>query len=184
MSTLTGLPDLKEALKGIPGKLKVKALREALAAGARLVQRAARTRTPTLKLTTRAGQYAYRKGYRKPGTVAKAISVRTSKVARREGNVGVFVNVRPVKGSAKGAKNHRDPFYHRFIQWGWNPSHGKGKAARNANRKLNVRGAAKSKPGAHFLEEGVKQLGAAFEEFKRRILPAIAKLNKPKAPAP
>ena len=37
--------------------------------------------------------------YRAPGTVKKAIRVRTSKVATRAGDVGVFVNVRPAKGA-------------------------------------------------------------------------------------
>jgi hypothetical protein len=179
---VTGLPDLREALAGIVPKLRVRALRNALTAGARLVQRAARAATPVLKLSTRSGQAAYRKGYRKPGTVKQAISVRQSKVARRQGNVGVFVNVRPAKGGARGAKSYRDPFYWRWLNWGWNPrGQGGGSSARLAHRK---RAGAKSKPGAEFLESGARMLSAALAEFTKRIGPAIEKLNRPKAPAP
>lgn len=180
-----GLPDLREALRGIAPKLRVRALRQALTAGARLVQRAARQATPVLKLSTRSGQAAYRKGYRKPGTVKQAISVRQSKQARREGNVGVFVNVRPAKGGARGAKNYRDPFYWRWLNFGWNPrGPGGGIGAAGAHRKLLQRGGAKAKPGAEFLQAGARMLGAALAEFTKRIGPAIAKLNTPKAPAP
>lgn len=177
-----GLPDLREALSGIVPKLRVRALRNALTAGARLVQRAARAATPVLKLTTRTGQAAYRKGYRKPGTVKQAISVRQSKVARRQGNVGVFVNVRPAKGGARVAKSHRDPFYWRWLNFGWNPrGPGGGTKARLAHRKLT---GAKRKPGAEFVQAGARMLSAALAEFTKRIGPAIEKLNKPKAPAP
>lgn len=182
---LSGLPDLREALAGIVPKLRVRALRLALAAGARLVQKAARQRTPVLKLSTHSGAAAYRKGYRKPGTVQKAISVRTSKLARRRGDVGVFVNVKPAKGMARGAKSHRDPFYWRWLNFGWNPAgRDRSTAGKLARRRLSRAGAAKAKAGAHFLEEGAKRLGAALDEFKRRIVPAIAKLNRPRAPAP
>ena len=96
---VTGIPDPREALRGIAPKLRVRALRNALAAGARVVQKAAREATPII----RASALAVRKGYRKPGTVRQAISVRTSKTARRNGDVGVFVNVRPATSADNGA---------------------------------------------------------------------------------
>ena len=179
-SRVEGIPDLKEALLGIVPKLRVRALRNALTAGARLVQRAARLATPVMS----AASLAVRKGYRKPGTVRKAISVRTSKVARKSGDVGVFVNVRPAKGaqfktttyrlgglvtrtkrqtaaSQRGAKSPNDPFYFRFINWG-----------------------TKEVRAFKFLEKGAAQLPAALQVFLAKIGPAIQKLNKPKAPAP
>ena len=178
---VTGIPDLKAALLGIVPKLRVRALRNALAAGARLVQKAARAATPVIS----ASSLAVRKGYRKPGTVRQAISVRTSKVARRAGDVGVFVNVRPAKGaqfktttyrvaglvartrrqtaaSQRGAKSPNDPYYWRFIEFGT-------KAGTKA---------------AKFLQRGADQLPAALQVFLAKIVPAIEKLNKPKAPAP
>lgn len=180
-----GIQDVREALAGIAPKLRVRALRNALAAGARLVQRAARSATPVLNLTKRSSAYAYRKGWRVPGTAKKAISVRTSKVAKRAGNVGVFVNVRPAKGGNRGAKNYRDPFYWRWLNFGWTPASGRSKGHKAARVQLNRRGGnRKHVPGAKFIEAGVAMLGAALQEFNRKIEPAIAKLNRPKAPAP
>ena len=153
-----GIPDLKAALAGIVPKLRVRALRNALAAGARVVQREARARVlPSLS----AASVPVRKGYRKPGTVRKAISVRTSSIAKRKGDVGVFVNVRPAKRGQRGAKNPNDPFYWRWLEFG-----------------------AKHMPAREFLQAGGKRLGEALQVFKRTIGPQIAKLNKPKAPAP
>ena len=153
-----GIPDLKRELAGIVPKLRVRALRNALAAGARLVQRSARQNAPVLS----ASSLAVRKGYRTPGLVRKAISVRTSKVARRSGDVGVFVNVRPAKRGARGAKNPKDPFYWRFIEFG----------------TLTGTRAAK------FLQTGAQRLPEALRVFIQKIGPQIEKLNKPKAPAP
>jgi HK97 gp10 family phage protein len=161
MATVTGLPDLKADLAAIPGKLRVRALRNALAAGARVVQKAVRHATPVLNLARRGNQAAYRKGYRKPGTVQKAISVRNSKASKARGNVGVFVNVRPAKKGQRGAKNWRDPFYWRFLYLG----------------------TSKMRP-VKFLDAGVRFLDDALRIFSAKIGPAIAKLNRPKAPAP
>lgn len=174
---VTGIPDLREALRGIPPKLRVRALRNALAAGARAVQKAAREATPIIS----ASALAVRKGYRKPGTVRKAISVRTSKTARRNGDVGVFVNVRPAKGarykttrnaaglkvrrqvraSQRGARSPNDPFYWRFLEFG-----------------------TKHSRPFEFLQRGAEKLPEALAAFTARIARDIAKLNKPKAPPP
>lgn len=155
---ISGIPDLRAALAGIVPKLRRRALRNALAAGARLVQLSARAATPVLNPSA----LAVRKGYRTPGLVRKAINVRTSKVARRRGDVGVFVNVRPAKRGARGAKNPNDPFYWRFIEFG----------TVNGTRAWQ------------FLQRSANVLPAALEVFKKTIGPAIDKLNKPKAPAP
>jgi HK97 gp10 family phage protein len=179
-ATVTGIPDLRAELRGIVPKLRVRALRNALAAGARVVQKAAQGATPVIK----AGALAVLKGYRKPGTVRKAISVRTSKMSRAAGDVGVFVNVRPAKGaqfrtqtrqvlgfklrnrtlkraSQRGAKSPNDPFYWRFLNFGTN----------------------RVRPFG-FLEKGAQQLPQALRVFTEKLPAIIAKLNKPKAPAP
>lgn len=178
-----GIPDLREALRGIVPKLRVRALRNALAAGARLVQKAARSATPIIN----PGALAVRKGYRKPGTVQKAISVRTSKVARRAGDVGVFVNVRPAKGANRGGKNPNDPFYWRFIEFG-TQSRRKGERSLSIVRGRLKRRRHRANTGAtkayKFLQTGAQMLPAALAVFLAKIGPAIEKLNKPKAPAP
>lgn len=180
---ISGLPDLRRELASIVPKLRVRALRNALAAGARVVQRAARAATPVLS----ASSPAVRKGYRKPGTLKKAISVRTSKLARRSGDVGVFVNVRPAKAGNRGAKNPNDPFYWRWVNWGWNAplgSDGSGKAGVRFRRKLNNTSGDKRVPGVKFLEAGAAKLQEALQVFIKTIGPQIQKLNKPKAPTP
>lgn len=180
---VSGVADLRRELAALPGKLRVRAVRNALAAGARLVRNAARSAAPVLSI----GDPAVQAGRRKPGTVRKAIVVRTSKLARRSGDVGVFVNVRPAKAGQSGAKNPNDPFYWRFIQFGWNPASGPdrfGRAARRERRRLNRVGVAKRVPGVKFLEAGAAQLGAALNAIMPKLQAAIAKLNTPKAPPP
>ncbi|MCL4695447.1 MAG: HK97 gp10 family phage protein [Burkholderiaceae bacterium] len=178
---VSGVPDLQRELAAIVPKLRVRALRVALAAGARVVQRAARAATPVIS----AASLAVRRGHRKPGTVRQAITVRTSSAARRAGNVGVFVNVRPAKGarfktrqtslfgvklrtrklvaaSQRGAKSPNDPYYWRFIEFG----------TATGTRAFG------------FLQKGAAMLPKALQVFTRTIGPQIQKLNRPKAPAP
>lgn len=132
---VVGLPDLRAALARIPASLRRGPLRNALAAGGRVFQRFARRITPVLMLPIRRSDGRI---VRNPGTVRKAISVRTSKLATRRGAVGVFVNVRPakgakfrterglfgtrrrrlVRGSQRGADNPRDPYYWRWLEFG------------------------------------------------------------------
>lgn len=180
---VVGIPDLREALRGIAPKLRVRALRNALAAGARVVRGAARAATPVID----AFSTPVRMGYRKPGTVRKAISVRTSKMARKAGNVGVFVNVRPAKKANRGSKNPNDPFYWRFLEFGTQARRRGERSMSVVNGRLRLRrhsantGATK----AHkFLQRGAEMLPAALAVFLTKIGPAIEKLNRPKAPAP
>jgi HK97 gp10 family phage protein len=154
---VSGLPDLREALRSIPDKLRKRALRTALAAGGRVVRGAARQAAPIIP----AAALPVRRGIRKPGTMRDAISVRTSKLSTRRGDVGVYVNVRPAKRGARGAKNPNDPYYWRWIEFG-----------------------TKFAAPRPFLQEGAKKLGEALQVFIAKIGPQIAKLNKPKAPAP
>ena len=92
--------------------------------------------------------------FRAQGTVGKAISVRTSKVSRRAGDIGVFVNVRPAKAGQRGAKNPRDPFYWRFLEFG--------------TRKMAKR---------EFLKPAAAKLPAALEIFKTQLGRWIEKTN-------
>ena len=108
-AVVRGLPDLRGALSGVAPKLRRRVLRNALAAGARVVRDAARRSAPVLQGILR---------YRKRGTLRNAISVRTSRRERLAGNVGVFVNVRPAKKGMRGAKVPTDPFYWRWMNFG------------------------------------------------------------------
>lgn len=113
---IEGFDVLKKRLLEIVPAARKRVLRNALAAGARLVRNAAKSIRASDHKT---GEFkrGFNK-YRKSFTVRNAISVRTSKVARRQGNVGVFVNVRPIPNAERSAKNPSDPFYWRFIEFG------------------------------------------------------------------
>lgn len=134
---IEGLDELKRKLAEVPKALRKRVLRNALAAGAREVRDVAKRNAPVMTLGT-----SLKAPYRKPGTVRDAISVRTSKADRKAGDVGVFVNVRPLKGnkwkretrqtffggkvtsyklvkkSERGAKNPNDPYYWRWLEFG------------------------------------------------------------------
>lgn len=176
---ITGLEEAKAILRGLPDKLRRRAIRNALAAGARIVRDAARQAAPVIN----PGDAAVRKGIRKPGTVRDAIVVRTSKQARALGNVGVFVNVRPAKASKyktvtkqgllgksstrtlvrqgnRGANSPTDPYYWRWLEFG--------------------RRGAQAFP---FLKPAANTLTQALEAFKAALGPQVQRLNKaPKDP--
>jgi HK97 gp10 family phage protein len=164
---ITGIKDFKEALESIPGKLRRRALLNALRKGARLVRDTARAATPVLSL---AG--LIKAPNRKRGTVKKAIAVRTSRVARAAGNVGVFVNVRPAgklrvvtakktgtrRVSGRGADD--DPFYWRFLEFG--------------TKKMRA---------FHFLTKGAQRLDDARQVIENELGAQLEKLNRnPKDP--
>lgn len=167
---IEGLDQIIAALRSLPDKLRKRALRNALAAGARIVRDAARADAPVLKKPSR---------YRKAGTVRNAIVVRTSKRDKANGDVGVFVNVKPAKGakykttttkvlgikfkgkkliraSQRGAKSDSDPFYWRWIEFG--------------TKKMSPR---------PFLREGAQHLPEALRAIESSLGPAIQKLNVP-----
>ena len=148
-----GLAELKRKFEEIPKVLRRRVLRNALAEGARLVRDEAKRNAPVL-------QNAMKAPYRSKGTVKNAIKVRTSKMDTRAGNVGVFVNVRPAKVGNRGAKNPNDPFYWRWLEFGWKP---RGKGAKVA--------------GKEFMQEGAKKLDAALTAFEDNIARWMNKID-------
>ena len=178
-SRVTGLNDMRAALAGLSLQLRRRVLRNALAAGGRLVRDEARRLAPVLAVPVR------RKGriIRKPGTLAKAISVRTSKQARRAGNVGVFINVKPAKGNARGAQSPNDPFYWRWLEFG---RAGRGSAAAQPRRIPGVGRARKAVKAvgpiapARFLQRAAGRLDDALRAFERQVGPAIERANRRK----
>lgn len=146
-TTVQGVGDLKAKLAEIPRAMRRRVLRNALAAGARLVRDESKRVAPVLS-----AQRAV--PYRTPGTVRNAIRVRTSKQATRAGDVGVFVNVKPAKAGARGAKNPRDPFYWRFLEFG--------------TRRMSAR---------PFLSRGANKLGEALRVFEVAVVKWIDKVN-------
>ena len=147
---LRGLEQLKRELKALAPNLRRRAIRNALSAGARVFRDEARRLAPILD----APIISKGKVIRVPGTLKKAIRVRTSKQARRAGDVGVFVNVKPARGSDRGTA--KDPFYWRFVEFG----------ASQAQAKPFLRPAANSK------------MGEALKKIEATLGPQIRKLNK------
>lgn len=196
-----GLPDFKRELLALPEKLRKRALRNALAAAARVVRNEARLKAPVLAAPIlRAGKL-----YRKPGTLRDAIVVRTSKRDRREGNVGVFVNVRPAKGAVfrngvqvqekqRGANSPNDPFYWRWLEFGRKGRPGEPERQRVARVKVGgvvvIKGIRRRRALAAvgpiapigFLRAGAARLDDALKVFIAKLRPAIDKLNKGQTP--
>lgn len=164
-----GLDAYKATLAGIVPKLRRRALRNALSAGARVVRDAARQNRRASSAGSPVTGNEVRNYTR--GSVAKAISVRNSKNAAHAGDVGVFVNVRPMKkgntsrfGPVRGAgrKNPDDPFYWRWLEFG--------------APKIHVGARA-------FLQPAASRLLDALRIFEKTIGPQIQKLDtNPKDP--
>lgn len=161
---LEGIGELKRALADLPGKLRRKALLGPMRKAMKVVLAAARSAVPVLQKPV---------PYRTPGLLKKRLTVRTSKVSRREGNVGVFVNIRPAAGakfstvagvrvkkkdSQRGATSKADPYYWRFVEFG--------------TRKMAAR---------PFLTPAANKLPEALAVFNREVIQAIEALNKPGA---
>lgn len=167
---LDGFDELATKLRALVPAMRKRVLRNSLAAGARLVRDEAKRQAPVLSSAAKAP-------YRKPGTVRDAITVRTSKIASRAGDVGVFVNVKPakkakfktkttkilglriksrtmVRASDRGAKSRNDPFYWRFLEFG--------------TKKMQAQ---------PFLQEGAKKLPQALDVFTDGVGKWLAKVN-------
>ena len=166
---LEGLVELRRALAALPDKLRRRALVTIMRAGGRVVLKAARAAVPVL---------ATPNAYRTRGLLKRRLSVRVSKQDRRAGDVGVFVNVKPIKHG--GAKNPLDPYYWRFVAFGTKAHAIKPKTASGLSfggRVVRMVKHPGSKP-RNFLEAGAAVLPAALGAIQRAAVPAIEKLNK------
>ena len=149
---LEGVDALNKALAEATKQIRTKAVRSALRKAGQVISKEAKQAAPVLSAPTKT---------RKPGTVKKAIAVRASKFARQAGNEGVFINVRPLRGSRQktlgkaGAKNPNDPFYWRFQEFG--------------TVKMKAR---------PFLSPAAESKGnEAIKTFMDSVIPQIEKLN-------
>lgn len=180
---MTGVDDLKRALKDLDRKMRFKVLRNALRAAARVIQTDAKARAPVLRTPT---------PRRNPGALRRSIVVRASKLARRKGMVGVYVTVSASKARrnlgaysslrTKGTIRPNDPFYFRFLEEGWIPR-GPGKkltGGDNAKRAVRRREAHRT-VSYPFLGPALQAKSTqAVQAFERSVLPEIAKANKRK----
>lgn len=152
--TLEGIDDMARRLRDVPIALRKKVLLRALRKGAQIISRDAKAGAPVLKRPA---------PFRKPGTVKKAISVRTSKVARKSGDVGVFVGVKPLRGARQkklgkaGAKNPNDPYYWRFLEFDTRRGPGKKFLTHAASNKASAA-----------LDAAIAEVAPAIEKMDRR----------------
>lgn len=167
-SQITGADDAIAELRSLPDKLRRRALRNALAAGGRVVRDAAKARAPVLRRATQ---------YRTPGLLRNSIAVRTSKRDRQAGDVGVFVNVRPAKGAALGAKSKADPYYWRWIEFGRSAGQTKRVTRANGQRRTTMVNVG-AIPPARFLADSADAFPAAKVKIEAGVVREVEKLNR------
>lgn len=162
---IQGLDDLLAKLREMPKKLRTRVLLGALRAAARPVRKEARQLAPVLKEPH---------PYRKPGTVRNAISIRTSRVARRAGDTGVFVNVRPARKGVdkngvryRGAQSNRDPYYWQWLEFG-----------RKARSRQRTRRAVTAIAPMRFLQRAADKLGESLKTFTQQVGKWFDKVSK------
>jgi len=152
-----GLAELKRKFADISTALRRRVLQRALREGAKEVLKTARNAAPVLSPAN-----AMHAPYRTPGTLRKAIRIRVSKASRKAGDVGVFVNVKPLKlGSAK---NPKDPYYWRWVEFGH-----KTRGTQSSSRAI---------PGVGFMQAGAKRLPQSLQAFEKNIAEWINKTNQ------
>lgn len=169
-SQITGADDAIAELRGLPDKLRRRALRNALTSGGRAVRDAARGLAPELRRSTQ---------YRTAGLLKKSIRVRASVRDRRAGDVGVFVNVKPAKGAAIGAKSNADPYYWRWIEFGRSAGktirrRGFGVVGKNRRKIVNVGHIAP----VEFLARSVSAFPEARARIEKDFVRQVEKLNR------
>lgn len=136
---LDGVEGLTAALRDLAPALRRGPALRALRAGAQPVLERAIAETPTLaKPVVRNG-----KTIRNPGTLRRALRIRASKDTAKTGDVGVFINFKPLVKSAvtafknntgrKSSENPDDPFYFRWVIFAT-------KKNKNPKRSLQIAG--------------------------------------------
>lgn len=174
---ILGLAELQRELRAAPEKIRKQAVRGALRKGGRVITTAAKAAAPVLAVPTKT---------RRPGTIKRNIRLATSKFARRAGDEGVFIGVRPLRGSRQaklgraGAANPNDPYYWWFVELGTGPH----VIAGRSGKRLAI---APTYPrvvrhpgikGAGFMRRAAQQKGQeAVDTFMREAIPQIEKLN-------
>lgn len=119
-----GLRALAEAFAKLAPDLRNGAARKALRKAAEPVKVRATAETPILAANV---YNRYGKMIRRAGTLRRAVKIRSSKDARRNGDVGVFVNYKPLgrkliqafkeATGRRGSDNPDDPFYWRWVHF-------------------------------------------------------------------
>jgi HK97 gp10 family phage protein len=114
---ISGVDVLKRALEAIPARMQNNILRAAVREASKPVRDEARSRAPALKTADKR---------RKPGTLKRAIGIRSPRIRNRQvvGGVAVrslspkHVMAYKAKTGQKAANNPNDAFYAPFVEFG------------------------------------------------------------------
>lgn len=190
-----GIESFVKVLRDLPATLQKKVIRQMLRDSMKTVRESARAYAPVLQKPVDKNGYPRRL----PGTLRRAISVRTSKVEAKAGNVGVFVNVRPlpgnvyrgkgkarvlVKKSSSHADNPRDPYYWRWLEFGTQKRNSvKGRKVKDHRGEyvymagVGGKNRGRVKP-YEFLHKSASRLDEAFDKFKVMMTDWVNKTDK------
>lgn len=192
--TIKGLAEFRVQMAQLPAKLQRGALRSMMRDAMKLVRDDARANAPKLSAPVLKNGVPTRL----PGTLRNAISVRSSKTEDKAGNVGVFVNVRPLKGntyrgkgasrvltkkSQRGEDNPRDPYFWRWIEFGTrsrtsvrgrSEKDGKGGKRWVPSGKGANRGSVRA---YKFLQGAADKLQAAADKFSANLQAWVSRAN-------
>ena len=161
---VSGAAELAAAMRELVPNLRRGPALKALRAGAQPVLERAVAETPML------AQPVVRNGktIRNPGTLRRALRIRTSKDTAKTGDVGVFVNFKPLQKSAvtafkndtgrKSAENPDDPFYFRWVIFAT-------KRNKNPKRSLQIAGSIMESVSLPLI---VQSLSAYFERLNKK----------------
>lgn len=151
--TPQALQEFKERVARMNVQMREKYVMKALRAGGKVVHK--RAVSPGVVPVLWEDEYRKGRMYRKRGTLRDHIAMRRSRDDEREGNLGVFINVRPARGGLRGKDSPVDPFYWRFVHFGTKYM--------RARPFLTI--AARELPGAA-LQEIVKSLGGDMRQLE------------------
>lgn len=192
--TIKGLAEFRVQMAQLPAKMQRGALRSMMRDAMKLVRDDARANAPKLSAPVLKNGVPTRL----PGTLRNAISVRTSKTEDKAGNVGVFVNVRPLKGntyrgkgasrvltkkSQRGEDNPRDPYFWRWIEFGTKSRtsvRGRSEKDGNGGKRWvpSGKGANRGSVRAYkFLQGAADKLQAAADKLSANLQAWVARAN-------
>jgi len=169
---LKGLDGIENALKSLEKKMRTKEVSAMLIKGAEVVKAEIKRNTPVM----RGGAKKNKTKTRTAGLVKKRVLIRKSSVDRRQGNIGVFVNVRPTKKENRGAKSRLDPFYWSFINQGWTP--GNRKKTTSKKKVRTIKKPTYSIRGKKFMQSGAPKLSESLQIIERLFMIFIESKNR------
>jgi hypothetical protein len=140
--------------------------------GAEVVKAEIKRNTPVM----RGGAKKNKTKTRTAGLIKRRVSIRRSNIDKKEGNIGVFVNVKPAKKENRGAKSRLDPFYWSFINHGWTPGN---RRKKTKDKKVRtIKKPTYSIRGKKFMQSGAPKLSESLQIIERLFMIFIESKNR------